>query len=52
MALFIACILIHGFGLSWGWYLAAVLLWLGEYILDLWWSYAFENDKIPPWAER
>jgi len=32
MTLFIACILIHGFGLThaWAWYLIAFALWIGE----------------------
>ena len=28
MTLFIACLLIHGFGMAKGWYVAAVILWV------------------------
>jgi hypothetical protein len=38
MTLFIACILIHQFGMAWWWYLAAAVIWSGCVLLQVWWT--------------
>jgi hypothetical protein len=50
MTLFIACILIHHFGMGWWWYLAAAIIWTASVAVQMWWSR--DESRIPALTER
>jgi uncharacterized membrane protein YeiB len=50
MTLFIACILIHQFGMAWWWYLVATAIWAVSFALQMWWSR--DESRGPLRAER
>jgi len=50
MTLFIACILIHQFGMAWWWYLAAAAVWAAGVAVQLWWTHS--ETPVPAGTER
>ena len=50
MTLFIACILIHQFGMAWWWYPIAAAIWAVRVGLHMWWSR--DESRIPLKTER
>ena len=38
MTLFIACILIHHFGMIWWWYLVATVVWAASILAKVYWT--------------
>ena len=50
MTLFIACILIHHFGMAWWWYPIAAAIWAAGVAVQLWWTH--NETSAPAGTER